>query len=255
MTSRPRCRRRAPGALGVEHGQPQHGGAGLRAVDQRSLPWARARPAAGRARRASAPERRGPETRFALADEDKCNVRERGEVAARADRAARGHDRMHAGIEQRDERVERLDSDAGVALREHIRTQRHDRAHDRRRQRFADARGVAAQQIQLEAIELVGWNRDVGQRAEAGVHAVDGAAGRRMRVDDRARPAHAVTRRRSDVHALAVTRDVCECLEGESAICWSTPRGLFDIRRCVIPVRSRRFKCRSRVSFSRHESV
>jgi hypothetical protein len=152
---------------------------------------------------------------FAFADEDERDVRERGEVAAGADRAPRGHDGMHTGVQQCDEHVERLDPDAGVSLREHVRAQRHDRAHDRRRQRFADARGVAPQQIQLEAIELVGRNRDVGQRAESGVDSVHSVAGRRMRVDHRARPAHTVTRRRRDVHVFAVSRDLGKRLERE----------------------------------------
>ena len=39
-------------------------------------------------------------------------------------------------------------------------------------ERLADARRVAAQQIQLQRGELVGGNRDVGERAEAGVDAV-----------------------------------------------------------------------------------
>ena len=45
--------------------------------------------------------------------------------------------------------VQRLETDAGVALCQHVRTQRHRRAHDGDRERLADAGGVTAEQIDL----------------------------------------------------------------------------------------------------------
>ena len=89
------------------------------------------------------------------------------------------------------QRLERLEADAGEPLRQHVRAQRDQRAHDRHRQRFADARGVAADEIELERGEIAGGNRDVRQRAESGVDAVDRRARRRVPIDDGARRAHA----------------------------------------------------------------
>ena len=77
-------------------------------------------------------------------------VRQRREVAAGADRAAARHARMDAAVEQREQRLERLDADAGEALRQHVGAQRHRRAHRAHRQRLADAGGVAAQQVELQ---------------------------------------------------------------------------------------------------------
>ena len=99
---------------------------------------------------------------LAFADQHQREVRERREVAARADRAARRHARMHAAVEQRDQRLERLDADAGEALGQHVRAQRHRRAHGADRQRLADAGGVAAQQVELQRVERVG--RDLARR-------------------------------------------------------------------------------------------
>ena len=63
------------------------------------------------------------------------------------------------------------------------------------RQRLADAGGVAAKQIELQRGELIGRDRDFGQRAESGVDAVDrGVAARRVAVDDRARGVDARSR-------------------------------------------------------------
>ena len=98
-------------------------------------------------------------------------------------------------VEQLDQQLERLEPDAGEALRQHVGAQRHRRAHDRHRQRLADARGVAAQQVHLQLRQRLGGNLHFGEVAEAGVDAV----GRRVAigelVDDGARGAHARARR------------------------------------------------------------
>ena len=93
-----------------------------------------------------------PTRRLAFADQHQREVRERREVAARADRAAATARRgCTPRVEQRDQRVERLDADAGEALGQHVRAQRHRRAHGAHRQRLADAGGVAAQQVAAAA--------------------------------------------------------------------------------------------------------
>jgi hypothetical protein len=42
---------------------------------------------------------------------------------------------------------------------------------------------VTANEIDLEAVQRVRWNPDVGQLAKAGVHAVDGLATLHGRID------------------------------------------------------------------------
>ena len=90
-----------------------------------------------------------------------------------------GHARMHAAVERRDQRVERLDANAGEAFGQHIGAQRHRRAHGADRQRLVDAGGVAAQQVDLQLRQIVAVDARFGERAEAGVDAVDRA--RRLR--------------------------------------------------------------------------
>ena len=137
-------------------------------------------------------------------------MRERREVAARADRAAARHERVHAAVEQLDEALERGAANAGEALGEHVRAQRHRRAHRAHRQRLADAGRMAAQQIELQRAERAARNRRLRQRAEAGVDAVDRR--RRPRPCDRRRRATASTRARGgrrepDRRALVRDRD------------------------------------------------
>ena len=102
-------------------------------------------------------------------------------------------------VEQRDQRVERLDADAGEALRQHVRAQRHRRAHGARRQRLADAGGVAAQQVELQRLERVGRDLHFGERAEAGVDAVGRLVAARAAIDRRR--ARRATRRARGVGA------------------------------------------------------
>ncbi len=88
----------------------------LRAVDQREAflrlehdrlePDARERLGAGQAL--------AVDERLALADERQREMRERREVAARADRAARGNDGQHAAVQAREQQLDGLDTRAGV---------------------------------------------------------------------------------------------------------------------------------------------
>jgi hypothetical protein len=55
-------------------------------------------------------------------------MREGSEIAARADRALRGHDRMHAAVDHRDQQIESRGPHAAVALRENVGPQQHEPA-------------------------------------------------------------------------------------------------------------------------------
>ena len=99
-------------------------------------------------------------------------MRERREIAARADRAARGDARQHAAVEALDQQLDRLDVRARVALRERVRAQQHRRAHDLGRIGLPDAARMAAQQAQLQLLDLIVGDRLGDEAAEAGVDAV-----------------------------------------------------------------------------------
>ena len=122
--------------------------------------------------RVRAREERPVEPRLPLADERQRQMRERCEIAAGADRAARGHAREHAAVEAFDQELDRLDSRARVALGERVRAEQHRRAHDLVRVRLADAAGVAAEQAKLQLLDLVVRDRLRDEAAEPRVDAV-----------------------------------------------------------------------------------
>ena len=130
------------------------------------------------------------EDALALADERERQVGERGEIAARADRALRRDERVDAAVEQRDQALERLEPDAGVALGEHVGAQQHQRARLGLLERRADARGVRAHQVHLQLAQAVVGDADLGEAAEAGGDAVDDVAARDRGVHDLSRGAN-----------------------------------------------------------------
>ena len=93
-----------------------------------------------------------------------------------------------------------------IALGQHVGAQRHRRAHDRYRQRFADAGGVAAQQVDLQLGERVGRDPNLGEVAESGVDAVDRLVAAREGVDDRARRVDTGTRIVGQRHRRLIAR-------------------------------------------------
>ena len=100
-----------------------------------------------------------------FADERQREMRERREVAARPDRAARGNPRQHAAVQALEQQLDGHDARAGEPLRERVRAQQHRRAHDVVGVRLADTARMAAQEAQLQLLrELL---RDVS-RARSG---------------------------------------------------------------------------------------
>ena len=99
---------------------------------------------------ASAPGISRPSTAgLALADERQREVRERREVAARADRPARRDARHNAAVQALEQQLDGLDAGARGALRERVRAQQHGRADDlvrvrRRRRRTRASAGAGA---------------------------------------------------------------------------------------------------------------
>ena len=91
---------------------------------------------------------------------------------------------MDAGVEQREQRLERLDADARVALGQDVAAQRHRGAHRAHRQRLADAGRVAAHQVHLQGVEVGAVDARLRERPEAGVDAVDRRLAGRGAIDD-----------------------------------------------------------------------
>ena len=90
-----------------------------------------------------------------------------------------------------DQQLDGLDPRAREPLRERVRPQQHRRADDLRRIRLADAARVAAQQAQLQLVDLVVGDRLRDEAAEAGVDAVGVLGGP---LDERARRLHLTAR-------------------------------------------------------------
>ena len=132
---------------------------------------------------------------LALADQRQREVRERREVAARADGAAARHVRQHAAVEALHEQLDRHRARARVALRQRVGAQQHRRAHDLVRVRLADPAGVAAQEAELELFGQLLGDRARDEAAEAGVDAVGVLlAAVRGLLDELAGGAHALAR-------------------------------------------------------------
>ena len=115
----------------------------------------------------------GCDVGFAFADQHQRQVRERREIAARADRSARRHARMDARVQQRDAalRASRLGC-------RRIPSPARSRAAPSSRARPATGSGSPTpaawlrSRLSCSALERVGRNPDVGERSEAGVDAV-----------------------------------------------------------------------------------
>ncbi len=154
---------------------------------------------------------------LALPDEHQREVRQRRQVAARANRSTRRHVRVNAAVQRVDEPLQRLEPDAREPLRQHVRPQRHRRADDGHGERIADAGGVAAEQVHLQRPERVWRDADFRELAEAGVDAVGRLVALREAVDDGPRRAHALARGISQSDRLAVVRDGNEVIQRQGS--------------------------------------
>jgi len=177
---------------GIVPGQRANSGADRRAVDQGHA-LLRAEFQAGNARRShglrpvqqcAPPERLAVRAGVRLfarqrRAEHQRQVRQRREIAGRAERSLGGHGRHHAPVEHGHQRVDHRPAHATVALGQRVGADEHGRAHRVRRQVRPGADGVAEQQVaaELRCLLRVAEDGPPGIVAEAGVHAVDGARG------------------------------------------------------------------------------
>ena len=167
--------RGAKDAFDLEEARERMGGRELRAVEERE-PLLRAEfagPSPARSSAADAGSDLAAEARLADADHRRRHMGERGEIARRADRALRRHDRRDAARKHRFEERERRRPHARRALRQRAELQRH---HEPRRgdgRRLADAGCVRQHDVALELDEIRVGDADAGELAEAGVHPID----------------------------------------------------------------------------------
>ena len=152
----------------------------VRAVDQRQafLRLQHQRREPGDAQRLGAADDAAGVRRFAFADQHQRRVRQRREIARRADRADRRHDRRDVRVQEPDQLRAHRGPHARQTARQRRAEQDHHRAHDLDRQRLAHARGVREDQVALHLAQLGVVDALLRQRAEAGVDAVEHLAAR-----------------------------------------------------------------------------
>ena len=87
--------------------------------------------------------------RFALTGQHERHVGQRSEIARCSDRALRRDDGGDVPVEHLDQKLDDFDSDARIAARERVRAQEYGSPGRVHRQRFADAAGMASDEIAL----------------------------------------------------------------------------------------------------------
>ena len=151
----------------------------------------------------------------AFAEQRQCAVGERSEVAAGAERAVLGHDRRDAGVEDVDHRLGDERPGAAVAERERSRPQQHHRPNHFVFDRVAHAGGVGTDECDLKCTSTLGWDRDGGERAEAGGDAVLGCALGEL-FDDRSGCRHALDRCGCEFDAFGSAGDGDDVADGDA---------------------------------------
>jgi hypothetical protein len=159
------------------------------------------------------------ETRFPFADEDEREVRERRQIARRADRSLGGNPRYDAAIEHLQKSLDDDVARAGVPERKNLRPQDDHRAHLVFAEIGADAARVAAHEVALQGAHVALRDVHLGKRAEPGVDAVDGAriVAALKAIDDRARTANRFERFGRQDDGPRAARDVFEIHEAHRA--------------------------------------
>ncbi len=143
-------------------------------------------------------------------------MRERREVAGRADAPAARHDRDEAAVQAAEQQLDGLDARTRVALRERVRAQKHRGPDDLVGIRLADAARVRAQKAQLELLGQLLRDRARDEAAEPRVDAVRVLA-RAMRsaLDELAGGAHLLPRRVGELDRRAVHGDRPDVVDGQ----------------------------------------
>jgi len=210
---------RIGGNFGVAQGESEKSEHGLGAVEEREafLGVQHERVDSRCAKGFGAGHAAAFENGFAFADGDEREMRERREIAGSADGALRRDDGKNITIEHGEERIGDDRSDAGKALGQGVGAKSEHGARGGRAERFADAAGVAANEIELQVADFVVGNTRGGEFAEAGVDAVDGGFRFDEAFDDGARSGHAFTCRSGNfgLEFAGIEDQVVEIFQGE----------------------------------------
>src|SRR6266567_3958135 len=137
---------------------------------------------------------------LALADQAQSKMRKRREIAAGANRAFFGNDRVHSTIQHVTKHLNDFEPNAAEAEREHVCTQQHHRAHLHFRQWPANSAGVAANKIELELAQRIARDANIREFAKTRAHAVNGVITRDDFFDQFARGQNTRMRRRCDFY-------------------------------------------------------
>jgi len=162
--------------------------------------------------------------RLALADQREREMGQRGEITTRADGAALGDDRGDARVEHADQQLDHRDADARMATRQAVRQQQHHRAHGIRREWFADAAGMAANQVALKLGQVIAGDFDAAEVTKSGRDTIDGAPLRADALDKGTRRRHTVRRIGRQAHPRALTRDRHHIAQRETRLAAPTNR-------------------------------
>ena len=112
---------------------------------------------------------------FALADQHRAHVRQRGQVAGGTDRTLLRNHRVDAVVEQCHQGFDHLTADAGEATRQRVDFQCHHQTHGGIVHRRANASCVRQHDGALQQLQFVRRDAGIGQQAKAGVDAIGGA--------------------------------------------------------------------------------
>ena len=140
-------------------------------------------------------------------------MRQWREIATCTDRSFFRNEWMHAPIEHLTKQFNNFRANAAESKREDVCAQQHHRAHFRLGQRWTDAAGVAANEIQLENADFSVWNADVRKFTKASVDAVNYGVARDDIVDDFTRRQNARSRRIRNLNRFAAISNGGNLLE------------------------------------------
>ena len=140
---------------------------------------------------------------------------ERSEIAARAHRALLGHDRVNAGVEHRNHRVERPGIDARVPRCERVDAQQQNRADDIFGEWVTHSGRVASDQVQLKTLEVGLRDDHVAEIPEAGVDPVDDFVSPKDVLHHLPGRAHPFLRFFGERNALAADGHTLDLIEGK----------------------------------------
>ena len=157
----------------------------LRAIEEREALFGAKRDRAQAGARQRIARRHDPalDPRLAFADQDRGKMRERREIAGCPNRALRRDARNDARVRERNEGLDHAPANARVAARERRRLERDDEAHDGIVEQGSGPRGMRQHERALQLREAGVVDARPGEKAEAGVDAVDGPPGSDHAVD------------------------------------------------------------------------